>query len=135
MVSSNTTGLEMKPPTRRMRRGRLLALLVATGLAGLASCSSISEPVSETTDPAEQIADGRRLANLRCASCHAIDRDDFSANPDAPPMKRLSSRLVFKTLERSPPRDVDMTHGAMPPLRLSRFEMEALVAYFESIED
>ena len=50
-------------------------------------------------------------------------------------MKRLLPRLEFKMLERAPPQEFGMTHGAMPPLHLSFLEKEALVAYLRSIED
>lgn len=80
------------------------------------------------------MADGRRFASLRCASCHAMDQDDVSPNPNAPPMSRLLPQLAFKMLDRTRSDSFDMIHGAMPPLQLGMLEKESLVAYLESLE-
>ena len=133
MFNNDPTVLKERTPERRIRRALAILALSAASLAALASCASA--PVSGAgglTDPA---ADGRRFASLRCASCHAMDRDELGSNPNAPPMKRLLPRLEFKMLERSPSQETDLVHGAMPPLRLSLSDKQSLVAYLESISE
>ena len=118
-----------------MLRSLSVAVFAAASLASLASCASVTESTGDTGGPADRVADGRQFASLRCATCHAMDGDRFSPNPGAPPMSRLSPRLEFKMLERTPPQKFDMAHGTMPPLHLGMRDKEALVAYLDSIAD
>jgi mono/diheme cytochrome c family protein len=126
--------LKARKPDRRAARAVPAMLVAAAGLAVLASCASSSELANGSGGQPDPVAEGREFASLGCASCHAMDQNDFGPNPNAPPMKRLLPRLEFKMLERATSPNVDMIHGAMPPLRLSRLDRDALVAYLKSLE-
>jgi mono/diheme cytochrome c family protein len=121
------------------RSGALLAMLKKLTAAACLMTVTACATTGATTDAAasrtspDLVAEGRTFASLKCASCHALDRSDSSANWDAPPMKRLLPRLEFKLLERDRPQDAIMSHGDMPPLHLSMVEKNALVAYLESL--
>jgi mono/diheme cytochrome c family protein len=106
-----------------------LASVTACAMSGSGTASSGPEAY------ASLVAEGRTFASLKCANCHALDRGEFSANWNAPPMKRLLPHLEFKILERDRGQDTAMTHGDMPPLHLSMVDKEALVAYLQSIAD
>ncbi|HVY87952.1 MAG TPA: hypothetical protein VG942_03740 [Hyphomonadaceae bacterium] len=116
------------------RRGAagLLAALFSAGLAGCVTSNTGAEQ-GIAPSPERQIADGRLFASLRCGSCHALDRDEFSPNRNAPPMKELLPRLDFKLMERDRVRGVTLKHGEMPPLDLSLSDKDDLVAYLKSI--
>jgi mono/diheme cytochrome c family protein len=112
-------------------------LAIATGWIGLAACTTAPQrdPGSQLQANERLVADGRLYASLNCSTCHAVDREDFSPNPDAPPMKRLLPRLDFKLIQRSPDQGVMLSHSRMPPLRLTILDKEALTAYLRSISN
>ena len=112
-----------------------VSILATACLMTLASCATPAAGVSSSTADASSrlVADGRLYASLRCASCHALDRDDFSPNSSAPPMKTLLPRLDFKLLQQERVPMVALRHGEMPPLDLSLTDKEVLVAYLKSI--
>ena len=135
-ASANRQNVSNRDVSRRhWLRIRRVSPLIAASLAVIASCTSVATSASAPVDPAERIAEGRRYADLRCASCHALDGQAFSPNAAAPPMSRLLPALTFKMLVRGSAREAEMAHGAMPPLRLSVLERDALTAYLESIAD
>jgi mono/diheme cytochrome c family protein len=119
------------------RSPMLYKLAAAACLMNVTACATTGAETADTGTEAftSLVAEGRTLANLKCGGCHALDRSDFSANWEAPPMKRLLPHLEFKMLERDRGRDAIMTHGQMPPLQLSMLDKEALVAYLQSIAD
>lgn len=120
------------PGRRSLPRWRLAAL-AAICFAATSACISTAPPANDGTALQDLATTGRDYARLRCAGCHAIDQEEFGANPEAPPMKRILPKLAFKMLERQPGKRFDMVHGSMPPLHLSSVEREALEAYLRMI--
>jgi len=135
MLNNASAVFKVKAPMSRILRGLTVAAFGVASLVGLASCASMTEFSGETGSQVDRVGDGRRFASLRCATCHAMDGDQFSPNADAPPMSRLSPRLEFKMLERTPEQKFGMAHGTMPPLDSSMLDKDALVAYLDSIAD
>ena len=80
MLNDASGILEGRTPKRSISRGLSVAVLAAASLATLASCTSIAESTPGAGGPTDRVAEGRQFASLRCAACHAIDRDDFGPN-------------------------------------------------------
>ena len=85
----------------------------------------------QTRDP------GQALVEQRCARCHAIGRDGTSPYPGAQPFRNLGRRW-----RRSQLRDAlrtgiivehDKAEARVPPMKLTDPEIDALLAYLDSI--
>jgi len=83
--------------------------------------------------PASRAADlarGEQLARQWCADCHLLPGAQTTATQGPPSFRELArgdkTSDQLKTFLLHP-------HGAMPPLTLSRAEIDALVGYIESL--
>ena len=79
---------------------------------------------------ADEAAEGRRLAEQWCAACHAVAPGGAGVEP-APPFEAIVG-------ERGRSDDwiatwLSTPHEMMPDLTLTRAEISALVAYFDSL--
>jgi len=96
-----------------------VAFLIALG-AGVVGAAATAQPISS----------GEQLARQWCASCHLLpDQQVTHSVPQGPPsfrdIARTKTGKQIYTFLLSP-------HGAMPPLSLSRTEIDELIAYIES---
>lgn len=112
-------------------RGQQFALPVIL----LAACASPPDSMRDSppNDPLQ--AEGRYLAEVHCASCHAIARSDSSAHPEAPPLRRLSRSYPVSALEESLAEGIMVGHPDMPEYRFRPEDVSALIAWLESIQD
>jgi len=73
---------------------------------------------------------GRQLAEQWCASCHLLPGAETTATQGLPSFREMAhgdkTADQLKLFLMRP-------HGAMPPLTLSRAEIDALVGYIESL--
>lgn len=79
---------------------------------------------------ADQVGDGRAIAQRWCATCHAMG--DVTASDAAPSFQTLARIRDDAALARwmsAPP------HGQMPDPGLSREQVDALVAWIASLRD
>jgi len=114
-----------------------VALFAVAGLA-LASCGTatasrdtVAAPLLPKLDAAQ--ARGHGFAVRRCGGCHTVGLDDGGAS-EGPAFYKLARRYDPISLER---RFAEVSaHGfdRMPPVELSRAELEDLVAYFDSLQ-
>ena len=86
-----------------------------------------------TPDPRD-IAEGQRIAQRECSSCHAIDRTSVSPHPGAPPFRDVlflndSDWVAYRLIDA-----VRMGHDNMPLFDFDVRSADALIAYIESIE-
>ncbi len=82
----------------------------------------------------EQIEHGRQIAQLKCASCHAVGAHGRSRSHDAPELRKLSERYPVTALEEAFAEGVMVGHSDMPEYRFSAEEIAALLGYLESIQ-
>ena len=77
------------------------------------------------------LAEGRRLAELWCSSCHLVSPSQVSASTEAPPFATVAREADDEfTWLRAFLMD---THPPMPQFSLSREEIRNLIAYIASL--
>jgi cytochrome c len=79
-------------------------------------------------------ARGERLAEARCASCHAIGRTGASPRANAPAFRDLHRRYPVDQLAESLAEGIVTGHPDMPEQSFDRAEVEAFIAYLRSLE-
>lgn len=89
-------------------------------------------------DPAERetnarIREGRTLVEISCAPCHAVGPRGTSANPKAPPFHELQKRYDMLSLRTPITRGIAAPHDDMPRFKPSDVELDAIVAYINSL--
>ncbi|MBW8268894.1 c-type cytochrome [Caldovatus aquaticus] len=108
-------------PIRRCSLGAL-ALLGGAAIAAPASAQAAGDP-----------ADGRRIAEIWCANCHAIGPDVPGPASDAAPsfvttaQRPAVTALALRVFLQTP-------HANMPNYQLSREEVDDVVAYILSLK-
>ncbi|MEP3045793.1 MAG: cytochrome c [Roseibium sp.] len=110
-------------------------MTIALGLVGLVAASStaLSADGGYPTDPTS-LATGLELASIHCAACHAVERDDVSAQSDAPPFRDLSSLYPLETLEESLAEGIVTAHENMPEVAFEPDDIGAFLGYLTSIQ-
>ncbi len=76
---------------------------------------------------------GQTLVNVNCAPCHAAGARGVSPNPDAPPFRELHKRHQMMSLRAPITRAIATPHETMPAFRPSSEELDAIVAYINSL--
>ena len=106
------------------------ANLVIFPLFVLAACAT-----SESTAPVDPVAaEGRFLAEVHCAACHAIGPSDVSKHPEAPLLRDLSKSYPVAALEESLAEGIIVGHPDMPEYRFRPEDVAALIRYLETIQ-
>ncbi len=105
-------------------------LIAAAGFAVLAACST-----PDTNAPQAQLARGHAIVETNCSSCHAIGALGESPAPEAPPFRTLSRNYRIDTLEEALAEGISVGHPAMPQFEFAPDDVDALVAYLQSIQD
>ena len=77
--------------------------------------------------------DGEALAERLCAGCHGVVAGAASPHASAPPFEEIAGRYPPEALSESFAEGVTVGHPDMPEFALKAEEIEALVAYFESL--
>lgn len=113
---------------------RVIAMLGA-GLA-LAGCSGggAQPRAAAGAAPMELTQAGLVLAQAQCAACHAVAGAGPSPNPNAPPFQDIRARYDFDVLREELIAGVHVGPGEMPTFALSLDEVDALMAYLESVQ-
>ena len=107
------------------------AYLVILPSLMIAACSSTAADSS----PADPVAaEGRFLAEVHCAACHAIGRNDASKHPEAPLLRDLSKSYPVAALEESLAEGIIVGHPDMPEYRFRPEDVAALIRYLETIQ-
>ena len=102
-------------------------MFALAAVAFVTACAS-HEPL---TAPAER---GQAIAQQYCSSCHAIGQTGDSAAPEAPPFRTLSANYSVDALEETFAEGIIVGHPAMPQFAFAPDEVDALIAYLQSIQ-
>jgi mono/diheme cytochrome c family protein len=106
--------------------------LAAFALAALSACAQAQGAGPGATADA---AEGRRIAEVYCAHCHAIGTEGESRHPMSPPFRTLSRNYPINALEEAFAEGILVGHRDMPEFRLEPAQIDDLVAYLQSIQE
>lgn len=89
-------------------------------------------------DPAEResnarLREGRTLVEVSCAPCHAVGPSGTSPNAKAPPFHELQKRYAMLSLRTPITRGLAAPHDEMPRFRPTDQELDAIIAYINSL--
>jgi mono/diheme cytochrome c family protein len=76
---------------------------------------------------------GHRLAEAKCARCHAIGAAGASPVVPAPPFRLLPRRYPVESLAEALAEGIVVGHPMMPEFKFDPPEIDALLAYIESL--
>jgi mono/diheme cytochrome c family protein len=117
-------------------RGPTMTKILALFLLGaaLAGCASTDAEPQRPPASIGLAAEGRQIAETRCATCHAIGEGGASRMPEAPPFRTLSERYPVTALEEAFAEGILVGHPAMPEFRFEPHEIDAIIAYLQSVQ-
>ena len=92
--------------------------------------------LSATAMPASgaNVDQGRRLARLYCARCHAIDKVSPSPLKIAPPFRTLHERYPVGMLEEALAEGIVTGHPTMPEFSFEPDQVGDFIAFLKSLE-
>ena len=108
-------------------RGVLTALLVFTTLPALGADE-------DATAKGEAMAKGEAIVSEHCGRCHAIGVPGDSPNKEAPPFRVLSENYPVDDLAESLAEGIMSGHPDMPVFVFQPDEVDAIIAYLQSIQ-
>ncbi|HEV7371354.1 cytochrome c [Arenibaculum sp.] len=106
-----------------------VTLRAAAAALGFALTMSAGPRAALAQEAAGEPEAGRRIAETWCVHCHAID-PQAAVTDMAPAFEMLAQERTASQLAAF----LTDPHGGMPPLELSRREIEDLVAYIRSLD-
>jgi len=83
---------------------------------------------------AVSLATGQELAEIHCATCHAVGTDDTSAQPGAPAFRDLSKLYPLESLEEPLAEGIVTAHENMPEIAFEPNDIDAFLGYLSSIQ-
>lgn len=107
-------------------RPPVILLLFALGV-GLGGCAGVADQLLGTN--LVQVSEGRRLAQQRCASCHAIKAAGPSPAAEARSFGEIAQRHRGRSLDWQLETINEAGHFSMPAIALSPAEQASLAAY------
>ncbi|MFY9657998.1 MAG: cytochrome c [Methylocystis sp.] len=93
----------------------------------------ILPPAVAAESPVEE---GQAIVKANCSRCHAIGPTGESPNPKSPPFRTLSKKYPVQNLEEALAEGIIVGHEneQMPSFQFSPSQVEAIVAYLESLQ-
>ncbi len=82
------------------------------------------------------VEEGQAIVKANCSRCHAIGPTGESPNPKSPPFRRLSKKYPVRNLEEALAEGIIVGHEneQMPPFEFSPSQVEAIIAYLDSVQ-
>ena len=77
---------------------------------------------------------GEVLVKENCSRCHAIGKEGDSPHPPAPPFRTLSKKYPIEDLAESLAEGIVSGHPDMPVFVFNPPQIEAFLAYLNSLE-
>jgi cytochrome c len=78
---------------------------------------------------------GESLLITNCSRCHAVGRAGQSTHPDAPAFRTLGQRYPIEVLAEALAEGLSSGHPDMPEFRFEIDDVNAILAYLESIQE
>lgn len=111
-----------------------IRILRACAFALLLGACTHAGPTPPTAPANANPAEGRRLAEIYCARCHAIGAEGESTHPMAPPFRIIGRNYPVNTLEEAFAEGILVGHRDMPEFQLEPAQIDDLVAYLQSVQ-
>ena len=109
-------------------RARTLLHFVGSGVVAISTICALPAPAV-----ADQ-AQGRRIAQLYCARCHAIDRVSPSPLKIAPPFRTLHERYPVEMLQEALAEGIVTGHPTMPEFSFEPDQVNDFILFLKSLE-
>lgn len=103
-------------------------------MAAIAAAFVASQLFAAIPAHAASITQGRRLAMLYCARCHAIDKVSSSPLKIAPPFRTLHERYPVENLQEALAEGIVVGHPAMPQFSFEPDQVNDFLAFLKSLE-
>lgn len=100
--------------------------LAAALMLGLGAAEAVAQDNPD-------IETGRVLADENCARCHAVGVEGESPHDDAPPFRDVVQQWPPAHLAEALAEGIVVGHPEMPEFTFSESEIDALIAYLESL--
>jgi mono/diheme cytochrome c family protein len=91
-------------------------------------------PAAWGDDRSDRVEAGRDIADQLCARCHAIGAEGESPHEQAPPFRTFADRWPVDHLGEALAEGITVGHEDMPEFVLEPEEIDAFIAYLESLE-
>jgi len=105
---------------------------IAPWLARMALVAALSAPANAAL--ADSARYGFVFVKTWCSMCHAIGLHDESPLAIAPPFRTLHERYPIESLEEAFAEGIVTGHPTMPQFQLDAAQINALMAYFKTLE-
>jgi cytochrome c len=116
---------------RKVEPVKGLTATVVAGLGLAVVCGAA--PGARADTQAEEVEKGRAFVQANCARCHAIGLDDASPHAKAPPFRIVVERYPSENLAEALAEGIVSGHPDMPVFVLKPEEIEAFLAYLDSL--
>jgi mono/diheme cytochrome c family protein len=92
----------------------------------------VSAANASLAQDATDVAEGKRLASINCAKCHALESAGASALAEAPPFRDIARNYDEGELEDAFNDGIVATHPAMPDWEMTPDQARELAVYIMS---
>jgi mono/diheme cytochrome c family protein len=106
-----------------------LPTIIRSASLGLVGFSMLALPTK-----AANVEQGRRLAVVYCARCHAIDKVSPSPLKIAPPFRTLHDRYPIESLQEALAEGIVTGHPSMPQFQFEPDQINDFLLYLKSLE-
>jgi len=106
----------------RIHQAAARGALIALTLSGIAPAAAVNPQ------------QGKRLALLYCARCHAIDKVSPSPLRIAPPFRTLHEHYPVETLQESLAEGIVTGHSTMPQFSFDADQVGDFIAFLKTLE-
>ena len=103
-------------------------------ILALAAATTTAPPIALAQETAaSRLEEGQVVAMRLCARCHAVSTDDVSPFEPAPPFRDIAARYSVWHLQEALAEGIVVGHDAMPRFALPPEDIDALLAYMETL--
>ncbi|MEM7301174.1 MAG: cytochrome c [Pseudomonadota bacterium] len=81
----------------------------------------------------QPVARGRRIVEANCTRCHAIEKGEKGAHPDAPNFAEIANRFTYDALSEAFSADIRSGHPDMPVFEASLNQRQDLIEFILSL--
>ena len=106
-----------------------MKLATAFLVTAIATLTPFMNAKSETGD----VEKGEQLLQTNCSRCHAIGKTGTSTHPQAPPFRDVVTRYPAVNLAEALAEGIITGHPDMPVFTFDPGEIDAIVAYLDSL--